>query len=72
MTDVESRTRHIWVTLKEPDIIELKQVVLDRDVPGALAFFQRVVLPRVVQAAQRRGVELQGEPEEQSDERLPG
>jgi hypothetical protein len=67
-----TRARHIWLTLQGAEIIELKRVMMDRDVPGSLAFFERVVLPRVVQAAQRRGIELEGEPEEQSDERLPG
>ena len=52
------RPRHIWLTLEGPDIIELKQVVLDRDVEGARAFFQRVVAPRVRQAAERRGIPI--------------
>jgi len=59
--------RRIWLTLEGPDIIELKQVVLDRDVEGAVAFFQRAVAPRVREAALRRGI-----PIEEADDRLPG
>ena len=59
--------RHIWLTLEGPDIIELKQVVLDRDVEGAVAFFRRVVVPRVHETARRRGI-----PIEEEDDRLPG
>ena len=36
MTDAleTPRPRCIWLTLEGPDIIEMKQVVLDRDAPG--------------------------------------
>ena len=61
------RPRHIWLTLEGPDIIELKQVVLDRDVEGAVAFFRRVVAPGVREAARRRGI-----PIEEADDCLPG
>ena len=61
------RPRHIWLALDGPDIIELKQVVLDRDVEGAAAFFRRVVTPRVRAAAWQRGI-----PTEEADDRLPG
>ena len=59
--------RHIWLTLEGPDIIELKQVMLDRDVEGAAVFFQRVVAPGVREAARRRGI-----PIEEADDCLPG
>ena len=59
--------RHIWLTLEGPEIIELKQVVLDRDVEGAAAFFRRVVVPRVREAGRRRGILT-----EEEDDRLPG
>jgi len=60
VTATESRPpRHIWLALEEPEIIELKQVVLDRDVEGAAAFFRRVVAPRVRQAARQRGIPLE-------------
>jgi len=59
--------RHIWLTLEGPEIIELKQVMLDRDVDGAVTFFRRVVAPRVGEAARRRGI-----PIEEKDDRLPG
>lgn len=62
-----TRPRHIWLTLEGPEIIELKQVVLDRDVEGAVAFFRRVVLPRVREAGRRRGILT-----EKEDDRLPG
>ena len=68
MTATDSRPpRHIWLTLEGPEIIELKQVVLDRDVEGAAAFFRRVVVPRVRQAGRRRGILT-----EEEDDRLPG
>jgi len=70
MTDVPEtpRPRCIWLTLEGPDIIELKQVMLDRDAPGAAAFFQRVVAPQVRDAAQRRGISAV----EKDNGRLPG
>ena len=52
----QRRARNIWLTLEETEIIELKQVMLDRDVPGAMSLFQRVVAPRVRQAAEKRGI----------------
>jgi hypothetical protein len=59
--------RHIWLALEGPEIIELKQVALDRDARGAVAFFHRVVVPRVREAARRRGI-----PVEEEDDRIPG
>jgi cysteine desulfurase family protein len=41
-----SEPRRIWLALEGPEIVEMKQVVLDRDVRGATAFFRRVVAPR--------------------------
>ena len=61
------RTRCIWLTLEEPDIIELKQVVLDRDAESATAFFHRVVAPRVREAAAQRGISVK-----EDDDCLPG
>lgn len=80
MTDAPetSRPRCIWLTLEGPDIIEMKQVVLDRDAPGAAAFFRRVVAPRVRAAAKQRGILIDGieadedECNARDDERLPG
>ena len=69
-TDFPRHTRFIWLTLEGPDVIEVKQVALDRDVPGAVAFFQRVVVPQVRLVAQRRGIPI-GE-ESESNGRLPG
>ncbi len=51
-----ARPRSIWITLEGPDIIELKQIVLDRDAAGAMDFFQRVIVPRVRKAARQRGI----------------
>jgi hypothetical protein len=61
------RPRCVWLTLEAAEIIELKQVMLDHDVPGAVAFFHRVVLPRARAAAEQRGIPL-----EEQDDRLPG
>ena len=66
-TDALARPRCIWLTLEGPDVIELKQVVLDRDAEGATAFFRRVVAPRVREAVERRGISVREE-----DDRLPG
>jgi hypothetical protein len=54
-----ARPRCIWLKLEAPEVIELKEIVLDRDAAGAAAFFQRVVAPRVLQAAQARGLEIE-------------
>jgi len=59
--------RRIWLALEGSDIIELKQVMQDRDVAGADDFFRRVVVPRVREAARRRGI-----PTEEEDDRLSG
>ena len=67
LTPLFHRPGHIWLTLEGPDIIELKQVVLDRDVEGAVGFFRQVVVPRVRAAAEQRGI-----PIEEEDDRLPG
>lgn len=58
--------RHIWLALEEPEIIELKQVALDRDAQGAVAFFHRVVVPLVREAARRRGISIE------EDDCIPG
>ncbi len=52
-----------WITLEAPEIIELKQVMLDRDYQGTSDFFWRVIVPRVREAAQRRGISLDAEEE---------
>ena len=44
--------------------------MLDRDSQGAADFFRRVVVPRVREAAQWRGISL--EEAEEDDGRLPG
>jgi hypothetical protein len=43
------------------EIIELKQVMMDHDVAGARAFFQHVVVPRVREQAERRGMTIEDE-----------
>ena len=47
---------HIWLTLEAPEIIELKQIVLDQDAEAAAGFFRRVILPRVLKTAGARGL----------------
>ena len=66
------RPRRIWLTLEASDIIEMKQVVLDHDAPGAAAFFRRVVVPRVRDAARRRGIPLDAVEKDEGNGRLPG
>jgi len=72
VTNSSARRRCIWLTLEESDIIELKQVAQDRDVPGAVSFFQRVVVPRVRVAAQRRGIPIKTQEEDTENGSLPG
>ncbi len=67
MGGTEVAPRRVWLTLHGEEIVELKQVMMDRDVEGARALFQRVVVPRVREAADRRGMMTEGE-----DDRLPG
>jgi len=68
-----SQPRRIWLTLEGPDVVEMKQVVLDRDPAGAVAFFRRTVVSRVREAARRRGL-LPGQDGsiEEKDGRVPG
>jgi hypothetical protein len=51
-----ARPRSIWITLQAPEVIELKQIVLDRDAVGAMDFFQRAIVPRVRKAARQRRI----------------
>jgi len=62
--------RFTWLTLEAQEIIELKQAMLDRDTREAADFFWRVVVPRVREAAQRRGISL--EKAEGENGRIPG
>ena len=62
--------RFTWLTLEAQEIIELKQAMLDRDTQEAADFFSRLVVPRVREAAQRRGISL--EEAEEENGRLPG
>lgn len=52
----------MWLTLEAEEIIELKRLMMDRDVAGARAFFHRVVAPRVRCAADRRGISAEVSP----------
>jgi len=63
-------TRFIWLTLEGPDVIEVKQLALDRDVVGAVAFFQRVVVPQVHLGVRQRGIPT--DEEDESSGSLPG
>jgi len=71
-----ARPRWFWLTLEGSEIIEMKQIVLDRDIPGAKAFFRRVVIPQIREegrdAAQRRGIPLDVVEEGRDDGCLSG
>ena len=69
MSQQSTSTRFAWLTLEAQEIIELKQAMLDRDVQWTTDFFVRVVVPRVRQVAQRRGIALE---EEADDGRVSG
>ena len=62
-----ARTRSIWITLEGQDIIELKEIMLDRDAAGAMDFFQRVIVPQVRKAAQQRGIIPAGDLKDESN-----
>jgi len=64
--------RRIWLTLEGPEIIEMKQIILDRDVAGAVSLFRRVVVPRVVEVARRRGIRLSDTEDIEERGHLPG
>lgn len=64
--------RRIWLTLEGPEIIEMKQIILDRDVAGAVSLFRRVVVPRVVEVARRRGIRLSDTEDIEEHGHLPG
>jgi hypothetical protein len=67
-----ARTRSIWITLEGSDIIELKQIMLDRDAAGAMDFFQRVIVPQVRQAARQWGIISDEDLQEEGNGSLPG
>jgi len=56
MAQESSSPRRIWLTLQGEEIVELKQLMMDRDVEGTRAFFHQTVFPRVRRAADRRGI----------------
>ncbi len=67
-----ARTRSIWITLEGSDIIELKQIMLDRDAAGAMDFFRRVIVPQVRQAARQRGIISDEDLREEGNGSIPG
>jgi len=58
MAQESSSPRRIWLTLQGEEIVELKQLMMDRDVEGTRAFFHRVVVPRVGNAAEQRNIDI--------------
>lgn len=70
MSVTSEHLRFICLTLEAPEVIELKQAMMDRDSQGAADFFRRVVVPRVQTAARRRGISINEA--EEDDGRLPG
>lgn len=63
--------RRTWVEFEAPEIIELKRIVMDKDVAAAAAFFHATVVPKVHAAAERHGL-ISSCPEELTHEHLPG
>lgn len=61
----------IWVTVEAVEVIELKRIVLDRDVAEAVDFFQAVIAPQVFATAKRFGIHRVNI-EETDDGLLPG
>ena len=58
MAQESSSPRRIWLTLQGEEIVELKQLMMDRDVAGTRAFFHRAVVPRVEGAAEQRSIDI--------------
>ena len=58
MSGLASRPRRIWLTLEADEIVELKQLMVDRDVEGTSAFFQHIVVPRVGNTAKQRNIDM--------------
>lgn len=46
----------IWIEIAPEEIIELKRISMDRDLPGAENFFVKILTPRVINALNKRGV----------------
>jgi len=61
MAQESSSPRRSWLTLQAAEIIELKQAMMDRDARDARAFFQRVVMPRMREGAEQRGIAIEDE-----------
>jgi hypothetical protein len=70
MTATTEQPRFAFVILEAQEIIELKQAIMDRDSHDAADFFWRVIVPRVKDAALKRGISM--EEDEESDARLSG
>ncbi|MCL5995298.1 MAG: hypothetical protein M1546_04495 [Chloroflexi bacterium] len=69
---VSPQPQCIWLAFEAPEVIELKRVVLDRDAMEAADFFQRVIVARVLAAAQQRGIHVALDNGAEHDECLPG
>ena len=67
-----SRPQCIWLAFEAPEVIELKRVMLDRDAMEAADFFQRVIVARILAAAQQRRMHVALDSGAEHDECLPG
>ena len=63
MSVTTDRQRFAWVTLEAQEIIELKQAIMDRDSHDVVDFFWRIILPRAQESAQKRGISLEEDKE---------
>lgn len=72
VANVSTTTRCIWVTMEASEVIELKRIAIDRDVDGAVTFFNEVLCPRVKIAAAQRNVALDVLLEGKSNEHISG
>ncbi len=63
MSVPSDRQRFAWVTLEAQEIIELKEAIMDRDSHDVVDFFWRIILPRVQEAAQKRGISIEEDAE---------
>lgn len=62
MTSSSKQQRYIWLAFEAGEVIELKRITLDRDVAAANDLFWHAIVPRVVAAARRRGLQADTDP----------
>ncbi|MGQ9502116.1 MAG: hypothetical protein ACUVSF_09830 [Anaerolineae bacterium] len=50
---MDRQPRYIWLAFEVSEVIDLKRIMLDRDVAAVSALFWCAIVPRVMAGAQR-------------------